>query len=149
MLKLQPVKMQKNPFGYSRQLIVNLQAAFQKTDRKVINAAMERKNKTGKLIVKKRETSGSGIRLNRFIASSGVCSRREADELILKGLISVNGKVVKELGCRVGSNDVIKLRNRKTIAREKSVHPDEQAQRRCNHHFRSPCGKDRDGSDWR
>lgn len=41
------------------------------------------------------------IRLNRFIALSGVCSRREADELIAKGQVTVNGEVVKELGVKV------------------------------------------------
>lgn len=41
------------------------------------------------------------IRLNRFIALAGVCSRREADELIAKGSIRVNGEVVKELGIKV------------------------------------------------
>jgi len=98
-----------------------LQAAFQRTDRKEINDVMERKNKPRKMNVKKGEAPGSGIRLNRFIASSGVCSRREADELILKGLISVNGKVVKELGYRISSNDEIKFRNRK-LSPEKKVY---------------------------
>ncbi len=41
------------------------------------------------------------IRLNRYIAKAGVCSRREADELILQGLITVNGTVVKEMGFQV------------------------------------------------
>ncbi len=51
------------------------------------------------------ETKTSAIRLNRFISNSGVCSRREADNLIEKGLISVNGKVVTELGTKVYQND--------------------------------------------
>ena len=41
------------------------------------------------------------IRLNKFIANSGVCSRREADNLILAGVVTVNGKVVTELGTKV------------------------------------------------
>lgn len=41
------------------------------------------------------------IRLNKFIANSGVCSRREADDLILAGVVSVNGVVVTELGTKV------------------------------------------------
>ncbi len=41
------------------------------------------------------------IRLNRFIANSGVCSRREADEYILAGVITVNGEVVTELGTKI------------------------------------------------
>ncbi|MBE6251113.1 MAG: pseudouridine synthase [Bacteroidales bacterium] len=44
------------------------------------------------------------IRLNKFIANSGVCSRREADELILAGVVTVNGEVVTELGTKVNIN---------------------------------------------
>ena len=49
------------------------------------------------------------MRLNRFIALSGVCSRREADNMITKGLVTVNGEVVKELGVKVqnGKDDVV------------------------------------------
>ena len=42
-----------------------------------------------------------GIRLNRYLANSGVCTRREADKLIAKGLVEVNGKVITEMGYRV------------------------------------------------
>ena len=38
------------------------------------------------------------IRLNKFLANAGVCSRREADEFITAGVVSVNGEVVTELG---------------------------------------------------
>ncbi len=41
------------------------------------------------------------IRLNKFIANSGVCSRREADNFILAGVVTVNGEVVTELGTKV------------------------------------------------
>ena len=44
------------------------------------------------------------IRLNKFIANSGVCSRREADNFILAGVITVNGEVVTELGTKVNIN---------------------------------------------
>ena len=43
-------------------------------------------------------------RLNKFIANSGVCSRREADELIMAGVVTVNGEVVTELGTKVNIN---------------------------------------------
>lgn len=49
----------------------------------------------------------SGIRLNKYIASSGLCSRRKADELIESGLVQVNGKTVKELGFLVGEKDKV------------------------------------------
>ena len=47
------------------------------------------------------------IRLNKFIANAGICSRREADNLIAAGSISVNGKVVTEMGFQVHEGDVV------------------------------------------
>ena len=49
------------------------------------------------------------IRLNKFVANSGVCSRREADKYIEAGLITVNGKIVTELGTRVSPTDDIRF----------------------------------------
>ena len=48
-----------------------------------------------------------GIRLNKFISNSGVCSRREADELIKAGVIKVNGVVVSTLGSKVMPGDKV------------------------------------------
>lgn len=59
------------------------------------------------------------IRLNRFIAHSGVCSRREADELIRNGLITVNGKMVSDLGTKVSAGDDIRYKNRRLSAEKK------------------------------
>lgn len=47
------------------------------------------------------------IRLNKYIANSGICSRREADELITQGLVTVNGKVVTEMGYQVQKTDKV------------------------------------------
>ena len=44
------------------------------------------------------------VRLNKFIANSGICSRREADNFILAGIVTVNGEVVTELGTKVNIN---------------------------------------------
>lgn len=52
------------------------------------------------------------MRLNRFIAHSGICSRREADDLILAGLVSVNGKTVTEMGIRIGPADSVRYRGK-------------------------------------
>lgn len=60
-------------------------------------------------------------RLNRYISNSGVCSRREADTLIAKGEISVNGKVVKELGFKVRPTDEVKFKGR-VLRKEKPVY---------------------------
>ena len=48
-------------------------------------------------------------RLNKFLSRSGVCSRRKADEYIECGRVSVNGKVVHELGIKVKDTDVIEI----------------------------------------
>ena len=47
------------------------------------------------------------IRLNKFLANAGVCSRREADEFITAGVVSVNGEVVTELGTKIKRADVV------------------------------------------
>ncbi len=67
------------------------------------------------------ENDHDEIRLNRFIANSGICSRREADELIRKGQILVNGKVVTELGSRVKRTDNI-VYDKKVLRPEKPVY---------------------------
>lgn len=56
--------------------------------------------------------NADGWRLNKYISNSGICSRREADKLIADGEISINGKVVDELGYRVKSGDVVKYKGK-------------------------------------
>ena len=53
------------------------------------------------------------IRLNRFVANAGVCSRREADNLIALGKIKVNGKVVTEMGYKVKKTDIVEYKGQK------------------------------------
>lgn len=57
------------------------------------------------------------VRLNKYIANAGICSRRDADKLIVAGAISVNGKVVTELGTKIGPLDKVKYGDQ-TISRE-------------------------------
>ncbi len=61
------------------------------------------------------------IRLNRYIANAGICSRRDADKLIEAGEIKVNNKVVTEMGYQVNPTDIVKYGNRK-LNREKPVY---------------------------
>ena len=62
------------------------------------------------------------IRLNKFIANSGVCSRREADQLIQAGVVTVNGEVVTELGTKVNIlKDEVKF-NGETLKGEEKVY---------------------------
>ena len=50
------------------------------------------------------------IRLNKFLANAGLCSRREADEFIQQGLVKVNGNVVTELGTKIGHADTVEFK---------------------------------------
>lgn len=61
------------------------------------------------------------IRLNKYIANSGICGRREADELIEKGLVAVNGEVIKEMGYKVKKTDHVVYQGKK-INPEKPVY---------------------------
>ena len=60
------------------------------------------------------------VRLNKFIANSGVCSRREADNFILAGVVTVNGEVITELGTKVNINtDDIRFNGERLKGEEK------------------------------
>ncbi len=61
------------------------------------------------------------IRLNKYIANSGICSRREADVLITQGLVQVNGKVVTEMGHQVNRTDKVVF-DGQSITPEKPVY---------------------------
>lgn len=69
---------------------------------------------------RKEENDGT-IRLNRFIANAGICSRREADTLIESGEIKVNGQVVTEMGFKVRPEDTVQY-GKKILNREKLVY---------------------------
>ncbi len=68
----------------------------------------------------KEEDDGT-IRLNRYIANSGVCSRREADTIIESGEIKVNGEVITEMGYKVKPGDTV-MYGKKVLNREKMVY---------------------------
>lgn len=61
------------------------------------------------------------IRLNKYIASSGICSRREADELISAGVITVNGKSITKLGTKIKPGDDVRY-NGKRMKTERKVY---------------------------
>lgn len=71
----------------------------------------EQEDKAKSFILKRKlekinkEANRDTIRLNKYIANSGICSRREADELITQGLVEVNGKVITEMGYQVQKTD--------------------------------------------
>jgi 23S rRNA pseudouridine2605 synthase len=65
------------------------------------------------------EQSDAPVRLNKFIANTGLCSRREADERIQAGLITVNGKLITELGVKVLPTDEVCYNNNKLMPEKK------------------------------
>jgi 23S rRNA pseudouridine2605 synthase len=77
------------------------------------------RDKRSKGGAKVNEKRAEPVRLNKYIAACGVCSRREADDIILKGLISVNGTRVTELGTKVNPDDDIRYRNKKLNSEKK------------------------------
>lgn len=94
--------------------------AFEKTVKRKGPAEITRKTrKRDKEITS--DAAPEKIRLNRYIANSGVCSRREADSLISMGLITVNGKVISELGYKVSRGDEVRYEN-KLLNAEKPVY---------------------------
>lgn len=70
------------------------------------------------LKVTNKANKSDEVRLNRYIANSGMCSRREADVLITSGVVSINGKSVTELGTKVKPGDVVKCDGH-TLSRSK------------------------------
>ena len=68
-----------------------------------------------------REKDDGMIRLNKYISNAGICSRREADELIESGVVQVNGKTITEMGYRVKPSDIIKYGGQ-TLKKERMVY---------------------------
>ena len=69
----------------------------------------------------KPEMPSGEVRLNKFIAQSGLCSRREADDYILAGVITVNGRVVTELGTKILPTDEVRF-NEEPVRGEQNVY---------------------------
>lgn len=61
------------------------------------------------------------IRLNKYLANAGICSRREADTLIATGVVTVNGKIITEMGFKVSPDDKVNFGG-ETIRSEKKVY---------------------------
>ncbi|GAB1449826.1 MAG: RNA-binding S4 domain-containing protein [Bacteroidia bacterium] len=83
-----------------------------------ISAAKE-KSKKQKPSAERDLEGGESIRLNRYISNAGICSRREADEMIAAGLVSINEVVVTELGSKVSKGDVVKFNGSRLSVEEK------------------------------
>ena len=71
--------------------------------------------------IKTYEDPTKPIRLNKYLANAGICSRREADDFILAGVITVNGEVVDNLGAKVLPTDKVMFHNQ-PVRRERKVY---------------------------
>lgn len=67
----------------------------------------------GNAPLKKKQTDSDQMRLNKYVANAGICSRRDADIYIAAGNVTVNGKVVTEMGYKVQLNDEVKFDGRR------------------------------------
>ncbi|MBC7419040.1 MAG: pseudouridine synthase [Pedobacter sp.] len=88
------------------------------------NKPFEKKRASSTVMAPARKTNADKglIRLNRYIANAGICSRRRADEFIAAGVVSVNGEAVTELGHKVDpSKDAVRY-NGELLKREKKVY---------------------------
>ncbi|MBS9766334.1 MAG: rRNA pseudouridine synthase [Flavobacteriaceae bacterium] len=82
-------------------------------------SSKRRKPTSNKPVSNRAVTSDKkGIRLNKYIANAGICSRREADVFIKSGNVAVNGKIIMEMGYQVQPNDIVKF-DGETISLEK------------------------------
>ena len=73
------------------------------------NAPFKKNSEPAKANKPTKPSNPDEMRLNKYIANSGMCSRREADENIAIGLVSVNGKVVTEMGYKVNRADEVRV----------------------------------------
>jgi 23S rRNA pseudouridine2605 synthase len=111
---------------YERKTGAKFPGADRKTYKKAGSAefnamkAYERKSALEKQKQEQREDDGT-TRLNRYISNAGICSRREADVIIKSGAVMVNGKVVTEMGFRVGPDDTVNYGG-ETLRKEKPVY---------------------------
>ena len=62
------------------------------------------------------------IRINKYIASCGVCSRRNAEEFVLSGRVKINGQVVTELGAKVKDGDTVEVDGKKITLEQEKVY---------------------------
>lgn len=83
-----------------------------RTDQSTVGGKKLKKKKPFKQIkYKENADPNAPIRLNKYLANAGVCSRREADEFIQAGVVRVNGKVVTELGTKITRADEVMFHN--------------------------------------
>jgi len=117
-------------FEYSKNNDKNFErkiSSGKKSYKKPFNSEISQAEKIKSYILKRKleklskQPEKESIRLNKYIANSGICSRREADNLIEQGLVEVNGNVITEMGYQVQRTDKVVFEGR-GITPEKPVY---------------------------
>ena len=88
-------------------------ASSKRSNRSNVSGFSKDNRKFKKKSQQKKASNSDEIRLNKYIANSGMCSRREADENIALGLVTVNGKIITEMGYKVKLDDEVKFDGRR------------------------------------
>lgn len=96
---------------------------YKKSFAKKNTDSFKRKSNTNESSASKVSSSNEEglIRLNKYLSNAGICSRREADELIAAGVINVNGKVITEMGYKVKPTDIVNYGGQ-TLKKERPVY---------------------------
>ncbi|MDP3453450.1 MAG: pseudouridine synthase [Bacteroidales bacterium] len=104
-----PFDGERKPYSNEKSPVYFDENSF-KSDRKPV--MRERKSKSA-------VSNEGSVRLNKFISNSGICSRREADEYIEAGLVTVNGEIITQLGVKVNYSDDIRFNGERLKGEEK------------------------------
>ncbi len=75
-----------------------------------------------KFLEKEKTADAKGVRLNKFLSNAGICARRKADEFIKAGKVTVDGKVITEMGYRVLANQQVKYAGKEVKSYQKKVY---------------------------
>ncbi|MCD4681462.1 MAG: rRNA pseudouridine synthase [Bacteroidales bacterium] len=129
--------MEKKPQGHGKKKHGDFSKFIKKKQSKPTSSFKKSKDGTSKVIKEKSKPAQrtkkplshsigdkekqTSIRLNKYLANAGICSRREADQLIESGVVKINGKVVTELGVKVSYSDKVQYDGR-TLLKEKPVY---------------------------
>lgn len=92
--------------------------SFQKKENKFYKTGFKKKTRENKKTISTSTGNDELIRLNKYLAEAGICSRREADKLIESGAVKVNDKVVARLGTKIKPTDKVQYGG-ETLRREK------------------------------
>lgn len=93
----------KKTYGDKKEFGKPYEPKLSKSERVVVKSKKAGPSKTSD----QQGVSEDAIRLNRYVANAGICSRREADVLIATGVVTVNGKIITEMGYKVNPTDVV------------------------------------------